>query len=935
MKARFVSPAARTLCLCAPSTLLRALSLSMGFVPLCLLLPAATAASAGEVSFAAKPTATKDGDKVKIAFTLAAPADVEVAVVDAQGKVVRSLAAGVLGAKNPPPEPLKPGLAQELVWDGKGDWNLPAGSGPFKVRVRAGMGVKFGRTIGADSPYNIFSATACRGLAVDPKNGDLYVLAVRQLGNWQAFLRVFDRTGKYLREIMPYAPEMLEDPKGRGAFGSVSVPDAPGPLPMSYATYWPAFHPFFANEGSIGTLLGMHPGEKDTLVFLSGGPHALFRLRSTDGGPPEGGALSAPLWEKGQKAPGYCLGPASGAFSSDGKTFYFTGFCGQPAKGQKLHAQWPEGRVYKLDAGAGAKTFVDVALPDDAPPPFQGTFSPINDNQSLHGLAVDKAGRVFVCDQGRGGGKAGAMEVGGGGGKVAVFTADGQPAGSVPLAGAWMCVPDDKTGALYVLTKRQVGYWRYERSLVKFDGWKEGAKVVSEIKFPVGGDPDVFLAADFTGPAPQLWVANCPSGGAVLRIEDKDGKLVIAENLADRGKKGDLGWACRIDVDPEADLVYVYDGRSGIVRYNGLTGERDGSLVASEYCVRRDGVVYVSGTDGGYSGGWSCLGRDLKPAPLPGGAKQIGSRYGKMAPFTLYGSQGAAVTPDGHLYYNSMFWFRVNMVLALNPDGSPGKGTRMAEHFAGNIGGGFDPYTKLGFKGALVGLLQDRSGGVEVDQQGNVYVGLAIRPRDFVLPGDLEKLAKRGGLDIYQCGIGSAVKFGPDGGGMLPDPAQCKPGTKFVIGQNNPPNQFTAPEKAAPGLPMGTGQRFCWNEPHWNILMEGATKAYPMLGTYSVGCACKTPRFEVDDYGRLYIPSAYTCSVQVVDNEGNEITKFGYYGNYDNGGPESAKPKPAIPLAYPMAAKASFKHIYVADEANRRVVRLEPTWKGEETCEVK
>jgi hypothetical protein len=38
---------ARTLCLCAPSTLLRALSLSMGFVPLCLLLPP-LAASGGE-----------------------------------------------------------------------------------------------------------------------------------------------------------------------------------------------------------------------------------------------------------------------------------------------------------------------------------------------------------------------------------------------------------------------------------------------------------------------------------------------------------------------------------------------------------------------------------------------------------------------------------------------------------------------------------------------------------------------------------------------------------------------------------------------------------------------------------------------------------------------------------------------------------------------
>jgi hypothetical protein len=48
-----------------------------------------------------------------------------------------------------------------------------------------------------------------------------------------------------------------------------------------------------------------------------------------------------------------------------------------------------------------------------------------------------------------------------------------------------------------------------------------------------------------------------------------------------------------------------------------------------------------------------------------------------------------------------------------------------------------------------------------------------------------------------------------------------------------------------------------------------------------------------------------------------------------------AQVKPAIPLAYPVSAKASFKHIYVADSANRRVVRVDPVWKAEETCEVK
>ena len=50
-------------------------------------------------------TDLKAGDQVTIAFTVDRPTDVAVAIEDGQGKVIRHLAAGVLG-KNPP-EPLQ------------------------------------------------------------------------------------------------------------------------------------------------------------------------------------------------------------------------------------------------------------------------------------------------------------------------------------------------------------------------------------------------------------------------------------------------------------------------------------------------------------------------------------------------------------------------------------------------------------------------------------------------------------------------------------------------------------------------------------------------------------------------------------------------------------------------------------------------------------
>jgi hypothetical protein len=75
-----------------------------------------------------------------------------------------------------------------------------------------------------------------------------------------------------------------------------------------------------------------------------------------------------------------------------------------------------------------------------------------------------------------------------------------------------------------------------------------------------------------------------------------------------------------------------------------------------------------------------------------------------------------------------------------------------------------------------------------------------------------------------------------------------------------------------------------------------------------------------------------------VDNSGNEIVRFGKYGNFDDGRSAAAtaagKPKSEIPLAYPTAAKSSFKYIYVADSANRRVVRVDPVYALEASCSI-
>ena len=127
--------------------------------------------SAAEVALVDGIKVAQSGDATEISFALAAGADIEVAVVTTDGKVVRHLAAGVLGGALPPPAPLKPGLKQTILWNGKDDFGKPAEVRSFKIRLR-GMGVKFGRFIGQD-PYTFGFINSL----ITDENGNLYATA--------------------------------------------------------------------------------------------------------------------------------------------------------------------------------------------------------------------------------------------------------------------------------------------------------------------------------------------------------------------------------------------------------------------------------------------------------------------------------------------------------------------------------------------------------------------------------------------------------------------------------------------------------------------------------------------------------------------------------------------------------------------------------------
>ena len=100
-------------------------------------------------------------------------------------------------------------------------------------------------------------------------------------------------------------------------------------------------------------------------------------------------------------------------------------------------------------------------------------------------------------------------------------------------------------------------------------------------------------------------------------------------------------------------------------------------------------------------------------------------------------------------------------------------------------------------------------------------------------------------------------------------------------------------------------------------------------------CSCISSRFGMDEYERLFVPDPFRYSVGVVDSAGNEILRFGDYGNVDSAGPKSLIPEPAIPFTSPTAVAAGGGKVYVADRKSRRIAVITMKFAAEENCDIK
>jgi len=859
-----------------------------------ILVLAGTGLSAAEVEFLEQTTIVRVGDKYKIDFAVSGKIDVEVSIVDSQGKVVRHLAAGVLGAQIAPPAPLGPGLTQQVLWDGKDDVGQAvdgSAHGPFSVRVRLGTGVQFDGFLGE----NPFHFGAFWGMACDAE-GSLYVLGA-STGNrgpdGTTYLQVFNRQGEYVRTLMPMPADL--SPEKAKAFDVIPTPDG-HITPRNHRGTWPELYPGLKGGLSMSSRIG-----DNGIIWLTDGKR-LARL-ATDGGG-VGDTFVRFIWPTeltpNQTVDRWLMSwPSTLAISPDGQTVYLTGLYQTKPQGDDP-LLFPPGRIYQAKAdGSLMRMFVEISQPDGEP-------------AHPTGITCDGEGNVLVCDRNAG--------------RIVVFSPAGKQLGELNVVAPIAVAVHRTTGDVYVLSAEPRGNYRARKHSVKFAGWQSDAKEQARIELSEEGRNAVMALDDSAAPA-VVWVGmdRAKEGDAwrlrtraqVVRLEDRGDQFAVTDHKIEFADLP-MGVVTRLAVHPETDVLVCRGEYAHAAVYDGLTGKRIEAPFdyAVDMGVGLDGHFYIQ-TGYGWNGPLCKFDGHLRAVPVPGERKpdnavlsKVFGRYGNG-----FGVGGFTADSEGRLYVAQQLDHQTisgDCVVAFGPDGQAEDHSRLKDHprFQGH---GL-------FSGAIVGPVDTKIGNVAVDHQGYIYVGLRGQPLDHVPPPGFEEDPAYGWV------VGSVVKIKPEGGSV------------FQLGGP----EARPPRKALP-VPVGMdGVTLIQREgyPRGPMFAENAVKVYlglgSMSGGFGVGCRCRQPMFCLDPWGRLYLPNAITYTVSVLDNNGNVITRFGRYGNADSRGPgqDSLIKTPDIPLGWPEAVGVSQKAVYVADVLNRRIVRLRKTYAAERTCRI-
>jgi hypothetical protein len=858
------------------------------------------AAIGGEARFAVSPRVRQHGDQYRVEFSAAAATDCAVWVLDGQGSVVRHLAAGVLGPNAPPPLQQN-SLAQSLAWDGKDDAGRPAAGGPWKARVALGLAPQLDGFLGFEPlPMSSFRPLdSIRALAVGPR-GELFVFycfGSLALDEGTLACCVLDRQGQYLRTIMPY-PANLPDERLRGL--KRIEREAGVKVPFLYQGETRSFVP---GAGEVQDHRAIATGD-GRVAFMGvlrkerhGQPTLQMVTLGADGGVAEGAF--------GARFPAGIVS-ASLALSPDERTLYASdvrregGFYGKPVDA-----------IYRFGWNDREPTVLALRWNDAAGE--HGLSDP-------KGIAVDREGNVLVADKGHD--------------RLVVFRADGVFLAQRPMERPERVELDRRTGAVYVLGGRNID------CLQKLDSWQHGRVVATTtIPFFKHQGYRVTMALDDRAERPILWLATAKRYYAkftLLRIED--------EGLA-FGRAVDVGsppHAPQAAIDAIDVTSLSLNRREGLLQIGGTTYPV-ASAAASPAAERRDAFTELKarprafrdalsrqtvqgtgsfGLDGNFyvqvHTSW-LLRFDPQMNLLPFAAG-IGPRGAVGGIGGLVRVRGRGVTADAHGNVYVLWEKAMPAGTLYSAVGAKTTTERSTERFPDAVAlSVYGPDGHLRSQRLIDSEIRGVS-SVRLDPQGNIYLALAVRPGQTLLPpwlnGKVPDEPKApdavGAVNYYPLVYGSLAKFGPEGGRIAPD---CG-GTSCNYGYGPVRKSIVQVQGA-----------------QWIFSGISSVPSFRMPGAPG-SCQCDSPRFDVDGFGRSFFPDAAGFRVGVLDTAGNLIAWFGAYGNQDSAGPGSLVPVPAIPLAWPQAVAVDDATAYIGDRLNRRVVCVRLRYGADATCEL-
>lgn len=492
------------------------------------------------------------------------------------------------------------------------------------------------------------------------------------------------------------------------------------------------------------------------------------------------------------------------------------------------------------------------------------TFAAADSILAPGAMAFDDSGRVFICDRNRQG--------------VFVFdTSSWTNLGYFPARTPKTIAVSPSGGNIYVLGG--AGTYR----VWKFRNWRAAVCVDSTaaVTPDAGETPKLFMKPRDSNA--YFTITKLGLTGNVLVYRDDGDHLTLANDFSALSRDVRLGrLPSVIDrpvVDRRTETVYFFSNFTEMYKITdwALCRPVQCSLIsrrpfyAGDAAISPDGYLYTrSGYNAAsYSGPITKWTTDYYPAPVNYGTNITNVAdsevYGRSGD-NFFGEKGIAVSRDDRvadipIIYDTWASYNLRIIDPAMPSAS-----RTAQLTHGVV-------HPLADHGAIWGNginVPNNVGSVKFDFDGNIYISTSLTAPGHLMPPGYVMSPQ---ADYRNVTVGGVYKFPPTGGSFT----------------------RTAAVGALTAYPQGI-----------SVFSGG-------MDMWGIGCACRSPRFDLDPWGRLYIPHGLGSEIAVADNNGNTILKFGGYGNADSRD---------IAFITPQAVAASDNFIYVADPNTPSLTRV-------------